>query len=365
MRVVHLSTAHGRCELRVHLKQCDSLAAAGYEVHYVVADGKGPERVGDVQVHDIGAAGGRFQRMLMRPWRMLAAARRLQGRIYHFHDPEILLIALFLIGDGAKVIYDSHEDVPRSLMSRDWIPRPLRRALSVVFERFEDFVARRISAVVGATPHIAQRFARVNRRAVAINNFPLRSEIEDMVTPANDSRNVCYLGGIGKIRGIVEMVQALEHVDARLILAGPFDRAETQREVEAMPGWAKVDYRGTVSRAEVRVIMAQSRAGLIFFHPEPNHVDAQPNKMFEYMSAGLPVIASDFPLWRSLLVEAGAGVCADPLDPQAIARAIGEVLDDPAGARAMGLRGRDAVLHRYQWSFEEPKLRGLYEELLA
>lgn len=365
VRVVQLSTAHGRGELRVHLKQCNSLAAAGYEVHYVVADGKGPERVGDVQVHDIGAAGGRFQRMLLRPWRMLAAARRLKGRIYHFHDPEILLIALFLGGGGAKVIYDSHEDVPRSLMSRDWIPRLVRGALSSVFERFEDFVAKRISAVVGATPHIARRFSRVNKRAIAINNFPLRSEIEDMVTPANDSRNVCYLGGIGKIRGIVEMVNALEHVDARLILAGPFDSAETQREVEQLPGWAKVDYRGVVSRAEVRVIMAQSRAGLIFFHPEPNHVDAQPNKMFEYMSAGLPVLASDFPLWRSLLVESGAGRCANPLDPKDIARVIGELLDDPAGARAMGLRGREAVLNRYQWSFEERKLRGLYEELLA
>jgi glycosyltransferase involved in cell wall biosynthesis len=365
IRIAHLSTAHGRRELRVHLKECNSLAANGYEVHYVVADGLGDERVGDVQVHDIGRAGGRFQRMLLRPWRMLTAARKLGARLYHFHDPEILLVALFLRRGGAKVVYDSHEDVPRSLLSRDWIPGWIRPGLSAVFEAFENFVARRLSAVVGATPHIAARFARLNPTAVAINNYPLRHEIEDAVARCGPSRNVCYLGGIGRIRGIEEMVRALEHVDARLILAGPFESAATEQAMRALPGWAKVDYRGMVSRAAVREIMAESQAGLIFFHPEPNHVDAQPNKMFEYMSAGLPVLASDFPLWRELLVEARAGLLADPMDPQAIARVIGQLLDDAQAAAEMGQRGRDGVLQRYLWTFEEKKLCDLYKSLLT
>lgn len=364
-RVAHLSTAHGRRELRVHLKQCNSLAAAGYEVHYVVADGRGDERVGDVQVHDIGAAGGRLKRMLVRPWRMLARARLLDASIFHFHDPELLLIALFLRRGGARVIYDSHEDVPRSLMSRDWIPRLMRSTVSRVYELFENFVSRRLSAVVGATPQIAARFARLNPKAVVINNFPMRSEIEDTVQPRGRDRNVCYLGGITRVRGIVEMVRALEHVDAKLILAGPFDRPETEAAARALPGWVKVDYRGNVSRTAVRDIMAESRAGLIFFHPEPNHVDAQPNKMFEYMSAGLPVLASDFPLWRELLTESGAGRVADPLDPVAIARLIDDVLSDPYTAEVMGRCGREGVLTRYLWCSEEKKLFRLYEELLA
>jgi glycosyltransferase involved in cell wall biosynthesis len=364
-RVAHLSTAHGRRELRVHLKECNSLAAAGYEVHFVVADGRGDERIGDVQVHDVGAAGGRFQRMLLRPWRMLAVARRLNARIYHFHDPEILLVALFLRRRGAKVIYDSHEDVPRSLMSRDWVARWIRPALSAVFEAFEDFVARRLSAVVGATPHITARFARLNRCAATLNNYPMHSEIEDAVQPRGSARAVCYLGGISRIRGIEEMVRALELVDARLILAGPFDRPETEAAARLLPGWSKVDYRGNVSRTAVRDIMAESRAGLIFFHPEPNHVDAQPNKMFEYMSAGLPVLASDFPLWRELLLDSGAGLVADPMDPTDIARIIGQLLDDPATAEDMGRRARASVMSHYLWSSEEKKLFALYEELLA
>lgn len=364
-RIAHLSTAHGRRELRVHLKECNSLAKAGYEVHYVVADGQGDERVGEVQVHDIGVAGGRFQRMLLRPWRMLLAAWKLKARLYHFHDPELLLIALFLRRGGAKVIYDSHEDVPRSLMSRDWIARWFRPILSGVFERFEDFVAARLSAVIGATPHIAARFARVNAKTLAVNNYPMAHEIEESVQHKGQGRSVCYLGAIGRIRGILQMIQALEHVDATLILAGSFESAESEAHARRLPGWAKVDFRGKVSRSAVRDIMAESRAGLIFFHPEPNHVDAQPNKMFEYMSAGLPVLASDFPLWRELLLDAGAGWVANPLDPKAIAQVIGRLLDDPAAALAMGQKGREGVLTRYLWSHEEVKLFKLYQDLLS
>lgn len=365
IRIAHLSTAHGRRELRVHLKECNSLAANGYEVHYVVADGLGEERVGDVHVHDIGYAGGRFQRMLMRPWRMLAAARKLNARLYHFHDPEILLIALFLRRGDVKVIYDSHEDVPRSLLSRDWIPGWVRPVLSAVFEAFEDFVARRLSAIVGATPQIAARFAKLNPKTVAINNYPLPSEIEDEVERRGSSRKVCYLGGIGRIRGIEEMVRALEYVDARLILAGPFESNATEQSMRELPGWRKVDYRGMVSRAAVREIMAESQAGLIFFHPVPNHVEAQPNKMFEYMSAGIPVLASNFPLWRELLVETRAGLVADPMDAKDIARVIEQLLDDPEAAAMMGRCGREGVIQRYLWTFEEEKLFGLYEDLLS
>jgi glycosyltransferase involved in cell wall biosynthesis len=59
--------------------------------------------------------------------------------------------------------------------------------------------------------------------------------------------------------------------------------------------------RGFVNREEAKQIMAESKAGIVTFLPLPNHINAQPNKMFEYMSASLPVICSDFPLWNSIV----------------------------------------------------------------
>lgn len=364
IKVAHVTTAHARGEVRIFLKECLSLAAAAYEVHLIVADGKGDTIIRGVHIHDAGIAHGRFQRMLLLPWRMWRAARKIDARLYHLHEPELLLIALLLGANGAKVVYDSHEDVPRAVLSREWISRPLRRLVSNVFERFENFVAARISAVVGATPLIAKRFSSINPKTIAINNYPLASEIETALTSSGDGRTVCYLGGISKIRGILEMVRALEHLDVRLVIAGPFDSALTEESARALPGWAKVDYRGVVSRAEVYRIMSESMAGLLFFHPEPNHTDAQPNKMFEYMSAGLPVLASDFPVWKQLLDTTGAGLVADPLNPVRIAAAIGAILSDPSAGLAMGQRGQRAVVEKYQWKFEEFKLIQLYGEVL-
>ncbi len=364
-RIAHLTTAHPRNDIRVRLKECEGLAAAGHEVHLLVADGLGPEVGARLQVHDIGVVPSRWRRMLMQPWRMWRAARGLQARVYHFHDPELIPVALLLRWGGAEVIYDSHEDVPRAILSKHWIHPWLRSAVASAFEALENFAARHFSAVVAATPHIARRFRRLNGRSIDVNNFPMASELEQPVERRGDGRTACYIGGITPIRGAVEMVRAMEHVDGRLIMAGPVDRESTLQAMRACPGWNKVDYRGKVSRAEVREIMAESELGLLLFHPEPNHVDAQPNKMFEYMSAGLPVLASDFPLWREILVPSGAGVCVDPMDPAAIGASMRTLLADPQAARVMGGRGRDAVLNGFRWEAQLDKLLRLYKGLMA
>lgn len=365
VRIAHLTTAHNRNDIRIRLKECNSLASHGYEVHYIVADGFGDDPSNNVYVHDIGIAGGRFKRMILRPWRMLFAALELNAKIYHFHDPEMLMIALFLKIKGAKVIYDSHEDVPRALMSRDWIPIWMRRPISSLFEWFENFISSKLSAIIGATPFIAERFSSINSNSVTINNYPLASEIHQLTDSNRIGKSVCYVGGIGRIRGIEQIVRALEHVDARLILAGTFENEKLQQEIQNLPGWSKVDYRGNVSREFVREILSRSRAGLVFFHPEPNHTDAQPNKMFEYMSAGLPVLASDFPLWKKIIVDDNIGMVADPMNPLEIARVIREILDNPQMADEMGCRGRSRVMDCYQWTYEERKLLELYKNLMG
>jgi glycosyltransferase involved in cell wall biosynthesis len=364
--VAHLTTVHGRRDVRIFEKQARSLAAAGFDVHLVVGDGQGGAQVDGVVVHDIGTVGpSRARRMLLQGWRMWRAARRLRARLYHFHDPELLWVGLLLRAGGAAVVYDSHEDVPRDILSKTWIAPPIRRTVAWCAERIEDFVAARLSAVVAATPHIAARFRRVQPRALDINNYPAEADLGAPLDAPRDPRRLCYVGGIGAIRGVHQMLQALEAVDATLLLAGAFESPETEASARAQPGWAKVEYLGTVSREEVRRIMAGSSAGLLLFHPEPNHVDAQPNKMFEYMSAGLPVVASDFPLWRRVLVDQGAGVCVDPLEPARIAAVIQALLDDPSTARRMGAAGRAAVHAHYRWEVEAAKLIALYRALLA
>lgn len=363
IRIAHLSTAHHRNELRVHLKECNSLSAAGYDVFFFVADGLGDEKVGNVRVVDVGAVSGRLQRMVICPWRLLSAALKVNARIYHFHDPEILPVALFLKRKSAAVIYDSHEDVPRAIHSRTWIPRWIRGLVSFSFESLENFIARRLTWIVGATPLIADRFRAAGCNSTAINNFPLASEIQQGGPQKKKLNRICFLGGISLARGVREIIVALESLDVVLTLAGPFDSHETEKALSVIPGWSKVDYKGNISRKAVMEIMAESMVGMICYLPEPNHINAYPNKLFEYMSAGLPVVASDFPLWREIVEGNKCGICVDPTDPAAIARAVDRLISDSDAAGVAGESGRRAVTTLYNWNSEEQKLLQLYKNV--
>ena len=132
-----------------------------------------------------------------------------------------------------------------------------------------------------------------------------------------------------------------------------------------MVGWSKVRFHGWSSRTEVANILGDVRAGLVVLHPLKNYIDSFPTKMFEYMAIGLPVIASDFPLWRRIISDVNCGLFVDPQNPEAIAKAMQWILDHPQEAEDMGQRGRKAVEEVYNWKSESVKLANLYESLLG
>lgn len=366
MKVCHLTSVHPRFDTRIFLKECRSLAMAGYPVSLVVADGKGDEACDGVSIHDVGAAMGRLDRMLNATKRVLQKAIELDAQIYHFHDPELIPVGLKLKRLGKRVIFDSHEDVPRQILGKPYLNTFVRGWLSHAMTVYERWACSQFDAIVAATPFIRDKFLKLNRLVVDVNNFPLKNELTPPQTRRDDRNHVCYVGGIAAIRGAREIVRAMESVraDVRLALAGTFSEPEVAAEVRQYPGWDRVDELGFVDRGGVRDVLGRSFAGLVTFLPAPNHIDAQPNKMFEYMSAGIPVIASHFPLWQTIIVENDCGLCVDPLDPQKIAKAIDYLFENKARANRLGENGRLAVLNRYNWDIEKEKLLQLYEKIL-
>ncbi|WP_256206821.1 glycosyltransferase [Pseudomonas sp. BAY1663] len=134
-------------------------------------------------------------------------------------------------------------------------------------------------------------------------------------------------------------------------------------ELSSYPGWSRVDELGFIDREGIKSVMSRSIAGLVTLHPAVNYVDALPIKLFEYMSAGIPVVSSDFPLWREIVEGNDCGLCVDPLNPQAIADSIDFLVENPGRARQMGLNGQRTVNDIYNWSVEESKLFRLYSAL--
>ena len=180
---------------------------------------------------------------------------------------------------------------------------------------------------------------------------------------AQKNNEVAYVGGISKIRGIEELIAAMDFTQGvRLNLAGIFSETAVEEKVRNCQGWSLVTHLGFVNRQQVNALLAKSKAGLVTFLPSPNHIDAQPNKMFEYMSSGLPIITSNFTLWREIVEGNECGLCVDPMVPRAIGEAIQYLIDHPSEADQMGKNGRQAIEKKYNWSIEEQKLLKLYKE---
>jgi glycosyltransferase involved in cell wall biosynthesis len=365
MKIAHLTSAHPRSDIRIFGKMCRSLVAAHYKVSLVVADGLVDEIRDGVSIYDVGASKGRFDRIKNAPNRVFEKAISLNADLYHLHDPELIPIGLKLKRMGKRVVFDSHEDVPKQMLGKPYLNKPALWAMSKVFGMFESWACRQFDGVIAATPFIRDKFLEINPRTVDINNFPLLGELDASAPWSDKAAEVCYVGGIGWIRGIAELVQAMGLVQSgvRLNLCGRFTEPALEAACKSMPGWQTVNEQGYVDRAGVRGVLGRSVAGLVTLHPVINYLDALPVKMFEYMAAGIPVIASDFPLWREIVLGNQCGLCVDPMDPTAIAKAIDFLVIHPAEARQMGENGRRAVLERYNWSVEQAKLLTYYKNL--
>lgn len=366
--ILHFSTVHYRDDSRILSKQLRSLAKRyGGRPRLFVQDGKGDasDEVNGVEIVDTGPRRARLARMTVGAWQMIRAVVRAKPAVAHFHDPELLPWAALLRLWGIKVVYDVHEDYPEAVAHNYRLPALARHLLPPIVRFVEWGGAQLMSGVVAATPEIGARFPK--SKTALVRNFPI---VDELIGPtgvrmADRPVEFAYVGTITQNRNIVGMLDAIGLLDddrARLRLAGDFPVAADEQIARAHPGWRRVTFDGWISRAEVAGILAGARAGLVLIKPVAHEMVGLPIKLFEYMAAGIPVLASDFPVWRSIIGEARCGLLVDPLQPVQIAEAMRWMIDHPAEAEEMGARGREAVLAVYNWTGEAESLYKLYDQ---
>ncbi|MEO0081666.1 MAG: glycosyltransferase family 4 protein [candidate division WOR-3 bacterium] len=408
-----VTTVHEADDARIFHKQAKTLVTAGYEV-VLLAPGKErhkngkrtrmrPDEGGRVLQDRANEPAGRFragmpersQRVAeapktiylpiprMRFLRLVAggtvalfAALRQRAQVFHLHDPELLPIGLVLKAVGKKVIYDVHEDYPEQMLTKHYLPVPVRRAASSLVNLVEKAIASRLDGIVCATETIAGKFwpTRPGLRArsawvTVVRNYPVFSASlprQPVMGNGNRFRLIHLSETLTPERGIASMVRALERLDDRfeLILGGRFVTAAYENFIRSLAGFRRVRLVGRVPHEQVWDWYRASDAGLVCLLPLPRYQASLPVKLFEFMAAGLPVVVSDFPRFREVVARNRCGFCVDPENPDEIAAAVRWLAQDREMAREMGEHGRQAVAETYNWQQDARRMLELYDRIL-
>lgn len=363
MKICHMTSVHESLDDRIFLKEAVSAVQEGYET-YIVAQGESFQKSG-VKIVGIGRWDvSRLQRMIVISNKIFQKAKLIDADVYQFHDPELLPYGKKLKKLGKKVIYDSHEDVPRQIMAKEWIPLFARKIISFFYDKYEKNTAKKFDRIITATPHIEKVFADRKCTAVAVRNYPILDDIQgDNTDYFTREQKICYAGGLTKQRGITQIVRAIEDETVTLSLAGNLDRAY-EEELKEEPGWKNVYLCGFLDREEICHLYKESRIGIAVLLRTPNHVNALAIKLFEYMAAGIPLICSDFPLWKDIVQGSQCGICVPPERTEEIKKAVRYLLDNPDEAKKMGDNGKKAVSEQYNWNKEKTRLLEVYKDLM-
>lgn len=366
--ICHLASSHARYDRRVFLKECLSLAKEGYNVSLIVADGNGFEVTDNISIYDVGKENSRLKRLFLTPIKMRKLTAKLNSHIFHFHDPELIFTAFKLKRKKKKVIFDMHEDYPAHIMDSKTIPLVIKSVLAYIFRKLDIRAAKKFDAIISTRESINNRIERYSSNIEMITNYPIIDEHISKKEKSNTTK-ISFAGAIGsnwRHHLIIEAIEKLENV--KYVLAGPGDE-DYLAELKKQKGWGKVDYKGFIKYDDVKSIYSETNIG-IAVHTYNRNMDGRKGnlantKLFEYMNWEIPIICSDFELWKRIIEdEEKCGICVNPNNVDEIVDAIKYLSDNPDIAKQMGENGRKAAVREYNWNTQSKKLISLYKKLV-
>ena len=370
MKVCHVISGYHRNDARVFLRQCLSLKRAGFDVSILTNDGEPDEVVEGISIISC-------RQHYRERWKVLLAAKRqfmpevprVDADVYQLHSPELLPLAQPLKRLGKAVVYDAHEDLPRHLLEKEWLPPVMRRPLGFGAEHYLRHTLKQIDDVVSPHSHVVDHLQRTVGKGTLVANFPLVEDLPDLTEAEFAARpaTICYTGTVYAYSNQEATLDALSQLPAvRYRVAGYIGEAHRQA-LMARPGAVQAEYMGRIGRAELRALYTSCIAGLAIYDYKLNLGyklgSYGTNKVFEYMEAGLPLICTDYTLWRDIVERYECGVCVSPGSVSQIRDAIEYIENDRSRAFRMGQNGRRAVLEEFNWSSEERKYLAVFERL--
>lgn len=368
IRVVQLTTVHHPYDPRIYHKESKSLQKFGFDVT-LLAQAADEESSTEKPIRHIPLQKytSRLKRMTLGAYRAYKKAKILKADVYHFHDPELLPVAWLLKKKDNIVIYDIHEDYVTSILQKDYASMPIKKTLASIYKMMERFFTRDFEL------SLAEKYYKdIYPTGTCILNYPtVNEEFLNTKREGTPENKLLYTGNVSLVRGAMQHARIpLIDKDIQMHFVGkcPSDLAEKMYEAagDARDNLVIEGINQFVEKEviEDRYLNTNWLAGIALFPPTEHYMKKELTKFFEYMNAGLPVICSDFPVWKKFIETYECGIAVDPNDDEAIKQAISYLKENPEEAKKMGENGKQAVTEELNWGTEEEKLISWYQELL-
>jgi len=362
LKVVHLTTVHPKNDNRIFYKECITLKENGFDVSLVVA-GEQDKTINGVNIIGFKKHNSRIRRIFKTSFfDLLKVCKKLDADIYHFHDPEVIFAGLYLKLIGKKVIYDIHENNPAAIMSKPYIKSLFyKKVISKIFNIVELIASRFFDGLVTARPDISKRFK--HKQLITLRNFPILPDLSKLkqLDIEKEKPIVIFVGGMTKLRGINELLDAFEDLDDyELWLLGPVTEDELNKRITN--GCKNVVYKGRVEAYDVFSYIDKADIGIITFLEAPNHIETLATKPFEYMACGKPMIMSNFKYWKDTFEDSSYYV--DPSDVEDIKDTIIKLMENKEDRRKMAEQNLYLSKNEYNWEKESKKLLALYKKII-
>ena len=365
--ITHLTSVHPRHDTRIFFKECHSLTKK-YSVNLVVADSKGDAELDGIKIYDVGKETSRVKRVLNVTKRVLQKAILLDSDLYHLHDPELIPIGTKLKKLGKRVIFDMHENIPLQIKDKSYIPKYFRTTLSYLYSQYEKMVLKKFDAIVVAEESYLQYYEYLKNDVVTILNMPNLDELKKFQTTTREKNDLFYIGGISNERGLDITIESIKEVKKSVpdiymhYIGNTYNNILETINLEGIE--KNINFYGPKPLYEGMELSKKAKIGLSILKPIENYKRSYSTKIFEYMAIGLPVITSNFQLYKDVVEKYQCGICVDPLDPKELADAIKYLLEHPLVVEEMGKNGINAVEKKYNWFYEEGKLFKVYDKLI-
>ncbi|MDA2805476.1 glycosyltransferase family 4 protein [Nocardiopsis suaedae] len=345
MHALVATVVHHPEDARILHRQIRALLDAGHTVTYAAPfRERGVTPWPELEAVDLPRAAGRRRLRALRAARAALAEHVPKADVLVFHDPELMLA---LPRRRPATVWDVHEDAAAALLTKPWMPRPLRRPLAPVVRSFERRAEGRMHLLL-AEEGYRGRFAGAHPVVPNTTFVPERPARQ----PGHD--RVVYLGHLSNARGARELVEAgrlLRPHGVRVDVIGAADPS-VRPMLRAAQQEGAVRWFGFVPNDRALRMVSGAMAGMSLLHDTPNYRHSLPTKVVEYMAHGLPVITTPTPAAEALVAgrpEGACGVVVPHADPRAAAEAALLLRGDPGLRSRFARTGHEIAREHYHW----------------